>query len=175
MPPTPRVLWVAKMIEDAVKQFLLARRTVPPLDRFEADVEAMKLFNMVVRNIEAITELAKVDLVLLPSANVLARVVFEIAIKATWMITPNDPFEREVRWLAHLQEEERIQERLARKVVPFGGDPTHFNKHRDQLRNFRTGVVSALPPGYAELPGDPSVEQMLESIGQTRDWRSKWR
>src|SRR2546426_2116828 len=30
----------------------------------------------------------------LPAANVLARAVFEIALKAAWMVQPDDPFDR---------------------------------------------------------------------------------
>ena len=147
LPPTPTILQVASLIQRTISQFLLACRTVPPLGKFESEVEAMNLFALVVRNIEAITELAKVDLVLAPSANVLARAVFEIAVKAAWMVTPDDPFEREVRWLAHLEEEERMHERIAGKVVRFGGAPTHFERQRDSLRTFRTDVVRSLPPG----------------------------
>jgi len=161
------ILEVAGLIDRRISQFLLAWRTVPPLGKWESEIEAMNLLILVVRNIEAITELAKTDLVLVPAANVLARAVFEIAVKAAWMITPIDPFEREVRWLAHLAEEERMQENIANKVTRFGGDPTHFQNHRASLQSFRTGVVRSLPSGYA-VPGNPNVEQMLESIGQNK-------
>jgi hypothetical protein len=85
--------------------------------KFESDVEALLLFNLVIRDIEAILTLARTDLVLLPSANVLARAVFEIALKAAWIVQPDDPFDREVRWLAHLAEEERLHKALSESVA----------------------------------------------------------
>ena len=142
--------------------------TTPQLGEFESDIEAMKLLTLVVRDIEAIIELAKIDLVLVSAANILARAAFEIAVKAAWMVTPDDPFEREVRWLAHLQEEERMHERIAGRVAQFGGNPASFQQQRDNIRAFRTGVIDVLPPGYTPLPGNPSVEQMLGDIGQKR-------
>lgn len=42
-----------------------------------------------IRNIESILALASADLVLLPSAQVLARATFEIGLKAAWMIEPS--------------------------------------------------------------------------------------
>jgi hypothetical protein len=168
LPPTPPILQVADFIDRTLSQFLHARQTVPALGKFESEVEAMKLITLVVRNIEAITELAKIDLVLAPPANVLARAVFEIAVKAAWMVTPNDPFEREIRWLAYLEEEERMHERVAGRAARFAGDPTFFENQRDVLRTFRAGVERSLPSSYSRLPGNPSVEQMLEGIGQKR-------
>jgi len=126
----------------------------------------MKLLNLVVRDVEAITELARLDLVLVPAANVLARAVFEIAVKAAWMVTPDDPFDREVRWLAHLEEEERMHDRIAGKVTRLGGNPANLEKDRDTIKRFRKDVERVLPAGYSPLPGNPSVEQMLEDIGQ---------
>src|SRR5262249_17233852 len=88
LPPTETMLQVVSLIDDAIARFLKARRSLPPLGTFESEVEAVKLFNLVIRHIESITELAKIDLVLAPSANVLARAAFEIAARAAWMITP---------------------------------------------------------------------------------------
>jgi hypothetical protein len=166
MPPTANLLQFADLIDHVVDRFLSAVKTVPPLGKFESEVEALKLFILTIRNIESIVKLARIDLVLLPSANVLARAAFEIAVKAAWMVQPDDPFKREIRWLAHLKEEERMLERLAVKAAKFGGDPTHFKKQCAILQDFREGVARALPPGYCELPGNPSVEGMLESLDQ---------
>src|ERR1700691_3210409 len=143
IPPTPTILRIASLIDQAISRFLQVRETVPPLGMFESDIEAMKLLNLVIRDIEAIVELAKVDLVLVPAANVLARAVFEIAVKAAWMVTPDDPFDRELRWLAHLQEEERMHKRIAGKVERLGGNPSGFQQRHDSIHAFRMGVISA--------------------------------
>lgn len=94
-------------------------RTIPSLGRWEAEVEVISLFNLVVRDIESIVELSKIDLVLLPAACVLARSVFEISVKGARMMQPDDPFQREVRWLAHIREEARMHERIAAQVPEF--------------------------------------------------------
>ena len=164
--PTPEILKVRELIDQAVVGFINARFTVPQLSKWEADVEAMLLQSLAIRDIEAILELAGTDLVLLPSANVLARAVFEIALKAAWLVQPEDPYGREVRWLAHLEEDARLNEKVATKVSSFGGNGRAFQERGTTFRNFAQAVAAKLPPGYQKLPGNPSVESMLESIGQ---------
>jgi len=52
IPPTPTILRIASLLDQAVSRFLLVRETVPPLGKFESDIEAMKLLNLIVRDIE---------------------------------------------------------------------------------------------------------------------------
>lgn len=166
LPPTATVKQIADALDHAVHEFLVAAKSTNITGKYESEVEAWKLFTLAMRDVEAVAELARIDLVLLPAASVLARAVFEIAVKACWMVQPDDPFQKEVRWLAHLQEEERMQERLANKATHFGANPDPFIKNSSLLREFRTGVVGVLPHGYSELPGNPSVETMLQDLGE---------
>lgn len=170
MPPTPEILRMADSIDRAIGRFFEARDTIPALGKFESDEEALLLFNLVIRDIEAILTLARTDLVLLPAANVLARAVFEIALKAAWVVQPDDPFDREVRWLAHLAQEERMLKAFAESAKKHGGNPATLEQKHAELRGFRLGVARALPEGYSELPGNPGVEQMLESLGQKQTY-----
>jgi len=153
-------------MDGVIGSFLTARNALPPIGKWEADIEAVKLFNLAIRDIESIIELAKADLVLLPGANVLARAVFEISLKAAWMVQPDDPFQREVRWLVHLKEEARMFKQLVPKIVKAGGDPKFFQERGDLLHKFHADVAGTLPAGCLELPGNPSIEQMLENVGQ---------
>ena len=54
------------------------------------------------------------------------------------MVKPDDPFDRELRWLAHLHDE-RMNERVAARVAQFGGNPNSFEQARNAIRAFRTG------------------------------------
>jgi hypothetical protein len=166
MPPTPQILHITDLLDTAISRFLSARKSIPPLGKYESEVEAMLLFNMAIRGIEAICTLARTDLVLIVSANVLARTIFEIALKAAWMVQPEDPFACEVRYLAHLAEEERLLRAISERVIQFGGDPVVFTEQLTPIREFRVRVAAALPPGFTELPGNPSVEEMLKALNQ---------
>jgi len=170
IPPTLEILRIADSIERAISRFLEARETISPPGKYESDWEAILLFNLVIRDTEAILTLARTDLVLLSAANVIARSVFEIALKAAWIVQPDDPFDREVRWLAHLAEEERMLKAISESAAKRGGDPASFEQKHRQIRDFRMGVARALPTGYSELPGNPSVEQMLENLGQKQTY-----
>jgi hypothetical protein len=170
MPPTPLIFHLADSVENAVGRFLEALRTIAALGKYESDYEAVLLFNLVIQDIEAILTLARTDLVTLPAANVLARSVFEIALKAAWIVQPDDPFEREVRWLAHLGEEERLLKAASESATRNGGNPAIFQQKGALIRDFRTGVARALPAGYSQLRGNPSVEKMLQDFGQEQTY-----
>lgn len=163
--PTPEILKATDLIDQGLAHFIEARFTVPQMGKWEAEVEAMLLLNMVIRYIEAILELSRIDLVLLPGANVLARAVFEVAIKSAWMVQPSDPYDREVRWVAHVKDDARLNEQVTTRVTKSGGDPRMFQERGATLRDFANKVAAKLPAGYSELPGNPSVESMLEDIG----------
>jgi hypothetical protein len=62
MPPTPKLLQIAEKLDQAVGQFISAVQTIPPLGKFESEVEARLLFILVIRHIEAILALVRTDL-----------------------------------------------------------------------------------------------------------------
>src|SRR4051812_35759214 len=103
MPPSRPILRAAMLLEDAVGHFLRARITLPPLGKYESHLESLQLSYLLIRHVEAVVALARTDLVLLPSAMCCCRAAFESAIKIIWMLKPDDPFEQESRWLAHLK------------------------------------------------------------------------
>src|SRR5690242_13760108 len=107
MPITPEIALAATGLEMTIGRFIAARPDLSKLGTYESLIEARNLFNLVVRHAEAVVVLAREDLVLLPPAMVTARSAFEIAVRAAWMVDVDDPFDGEVRWLAHLEEEER--------------------------------------------------------------------
>jgi hypothetical protein len=94
------------LINDGINLFLSARETLPPLGKYESEDEGILLMNIIIRHVESITHLANYDLVLLPSAFILARSILEASTKIKWMLYPKDPMEREARWLVHLKGEE---------------------------------------------------------------------
>lgn len=162
--PTPEILEIADLLQIGVARFLEATSALPPLGKFESDIEALNLFSLVVRNLEGLAALAKTDLVLYPSAQVLARAIFEISVKAMWLLSPEDLMEREVRWLAHVAEEERVLQRLAKRCSEHESIAKALNKNCEELKAFRIAVSHKLPEGYKELCGNPSMEQMLQDL-----------
>src|SRR5690349_14733468 len=106
LPTTPEIERACELLEQFTHRVLDARKTFPSLGEYEASIEGLNLMYLMIRNVEAVVTLAREDLVLLPSAMNLTRSVFEMAMKTIWMLAPEHPFEREIRWLAQLQTEE---------------------------------------------------------------------
>ena len=163
--PTPAVLKASEVLEEAVGRVLEAYGTVGPVGKYEADYEAKTLLWLIVRNVEGVYELARKDLVLLPPAMSAARSAFEIAIRALWLLAPSDPFQREVRWLAHLQTEENYLDRVANRLQLMGIPSTECANQAAVARKFRLDVTQLLPRGYSPLKKIPNLEEMLASLG----------
>jgi hypothetical protein len=119
---------------------------------------------MVVRQVESIIELARNDLCLFPSAMVVARAAFETGVSVIWLLTPTDPFEREVRWMAKLREYERAYRRLADTFSEAGLNMPDLSQRADSIKEFHQEILNAFPSGYAQIPGVPGTEKMLTEL-----------
>src|SRR5437660_11030662 len=113
MPPTATIRAAISLLERAVSRLIKALPGCDPVGHYEADVESFNLLRLIIRHVEAVLALASRDLVLLPSAMVVARAAYETAIKLRWMARPDDPFDRESRCLAPLQRAEHDSLKLA--------------------------------------------------------------
>lgn len=163
--PTQPVLRAVSLLEDAVGRFLDARKTLPKLGEYESEIEALNLSYLLIRHVEAVCAMAKRDLVLFPSAQVVARAAFETSIKIQWMLKPDDIFDREARWLAHLGSELEYHERLAGLVAAAGIDDTRQNEERDSIKSFRDQIEAMLPATVTPMKSIPKVPSMLKELG----------
>jgi len=156
-PPDNAVVRMATPIRE-LGEATISNRThaLRGLGKWESDIEALNLIALSATHAVAVTTLAQTSTSLLPSAIPVARATMESGVRALWLLAPENPFEREARWLVHLEHEMNVQKRLA-----------HSNASTNMavIRDFVDGVRSKLPPGTAAPKGLPSVEQMLESIG----------
>jgi hypothetical protein len=76
--------------------------------RHEADTAAMSLVILSAKNAWAIHELGMVSPTYYCACAGCARSAFELGAVASWLLVPDDPFEREGRWLGWLKEVVRI-------------------------------------------------------------------
>jgi uncharacterized protein DUF5677 len=161
---TVEVAAACDAIDVALGEFINARKSIAGYGQLESTGEALNLFNLVVRNIEGVLTLAREDLVLLPGAYACARAALETATKAAWMVDADDAFAREIRWLAHVQEEERVYERAAKRSNEDGRDGQAFSERAASLKSFRLAVTSKLPIGSTPLKRNPPMDEMLASL-----------
>jgi hypothetical protein len=170
MPPTPDIEKACDLLENWIHSFLEARDSIPSFGEFEAPIESLNLMYLMIRNVESIILMARHDLVVLPSAMHLARSVFEMAMKARWILSPNDVFQREVRWLAQLQTEERYFDRFAQRLSKIGVDNTDAIKIRDNISGFRLDVTDVLPQPYKPLSEIPNLADMMKDIQEEQKY-----
>jgi hypothetical protein len=155
----------AERLDRLIASFLSSRNVVmPELGRWEAQVEAINLFNLSIRHAEGVITLAKTDWPLVAPAAAAARCALECSVRAAWLINDKDDFVCEARYLAYLAEEEELLERWEQEVSKRGGDASAPRKKREEIKSFRLKVTNALPNGTVAVKS-ASMRKMLASIG----------
>jgi hypothetical protein len=175
MPMTEEIATKCDLLDQMIEAFLAAIKTADgSLSQYEAPVEAFKLFNLTIRNVEGVIALARTDLVLLPAAALAARGAFESSVRAAWMANAADPFERETRWLAHLKTEEEHLSRVIRVLGALGASTEIIDRQEQRLKSindFRQGVASQLEArGYDTNVAVPHFRECLRSLGEERTY-----
>lgn len=162
---TPDIAKACHLLEDLAGR-LVAFCDVPPLGfgQYESTAEAFSLLRLSARNVQGVIALARTELVLLPSALVVARAAFEAAVKAAWMVSADDPFNREARYLAHLGSEEKYLQWKARRFAKVGIATEATTAREEKIKDFRLRVTAMLP-NHIKVSGLPNLDQMLTDIG----------
>jgi hypothetical protein len=166
LPTTPEVSVVCDEMDNAITAFLDARNTIPTLGRWESEVEALNLFYLGIRYVEAVITLARTDLILLAPAAMVARGALESTVKAMWMVSADDPFERECRWLVHLRAEERFWTRTSELEGKVGRPNASAMARASSIREFSDAVAAKIPARTQRIVRNPSVQEMLMSVQQ---------
>jgi hypothetical protein len=153
------------MLEELALRLMTFFADLPPgYGQYESTAEAYALLRLSTRNVQGVIALAKTDILLLPSALVVARAAFESAVKAAWMIDAEDPFDREARYLAHLASEEKYLQWEAKRFATVGISPEPTKAREESIRDFRLKMTALLPP-RTTVVGLPNLDQMLTTIG----------
>lgn len=162
--PDHAVLQMATPIRELGEATISNRVLISPtIGTWESDVEALNLIALSAIHAVAVATLAQASTSLLPSAIPLARASMEAGARAMWLLAPGNPFDREARWLVHLEHEINVQNRLA-------SVDSNASTNLAVIRNFVDGVRSKLPPGTVAPKSLPSFEAMLTSIGMSEKY-----
>lgn len=158
----------ADVLDKAVAVVLRTLGEAPPRGHYEAELEANLMIGLIIRHAEAVGVLARDHVVLYPAAMTVARAAYEAALRALWMLDPEAPFERERRWLAHLENSERLHTNLAGTLSRAGfRDEAERNRRlAEGIRSFRLGVIAELPEGISPPEKLPKLERMVSELGR---------
>ena len=158
---------MADVIDQMITNYLRALGGAAAVGRWEAPQEGLALGWLLIRNVEAVIEMARHDEVLVTAAWANARVAFELSARIVWMLQPADRYEAECRWLAFLGEYEKTERNIAHGES--AGAEGHM-KRAKTIRDFREGVVSALPSGY-QAARMPNFREMLSALDSPQMYR----
>jgi hypothetical protein len=164
--PCPELIVLAEILDEAIGIFIDARHhTAEDAGRWEAPLEAWAMSNVMVRNIEATTTMARHDEVLVTAAWSNARVAFEHSVRIIWLLFPNDRFESEMRWIALLAERERFHRYMAASEALGAESAARHRSLAETVHRVRIGVESQVPDPYRPMLRVPRIQDMLREMG----------
>jgi hypothetical protein len=160
---------VAQVLDDLVTAALRALFATPPSGYYEAELDASVRLLLVGRHVESVAVLARDDKRLLPGAITLTRSAYEIALRILWLLQPEQPMEREARWLAAVHEREQSVVKAARRVASLGADPAPYQSFAERLQQHRLTIAAKLPAHIAP-PNPPKFADILRDLGEERKY-----
>jgi hypothetical protein len=134
------------------------------LGRYEADVAAMSLAILSAKNAWAVHELGTLSPTYRSACAGCARSAFELGAVASWLLVPDDPFEREGRWLGWLKGNERFYRNLSndlRSVSPEVAE--QINQTAIRHFKWRSAIEARLPS--RNLIEKPAMPHILAELG----------
>jgi hypothetical protein len=169
MLPTDEILRMVALVDNGISRFLDHAKNVQ-ISMYESIAESRVLLNICIRHFDAINELAKKDLVYLPSVLVLARTLFETAVNVLWILYPDDIFECESRYLTRLIGYEAwIKQQIDFYNLQKWNSGT-YSELFEMTFQFRTALQKLLAEkGYQEQKY-PNVREVLKSLNEERKY-----
>jgi hypothetical protein len=165
-PPTKEIIALCDDADALIERYLACVGPIRgSIRRFEAETEAYTIMKLLIRHLESVCELARHDLVLIPSAVVVARAAFEASVRARLMLRPVDPYEREVRWVMHLRTAiehcSKLENRALTEVA------AAYAARRQQFEKFDKDISRLLSErGYSIPKQAPKIWEMIKDIGE---------
>lgn len=143
---------------------LAGDRTAEPLrqGKFEAPKHAWALSNLVIRHTESTAYLARSDVRLLPAGWVTSRSAMESMLTIAWLLAPDDPWEREARWVLLAEEGVRHYEYLGDSASGLAADNARI---AGKIGGFVEAVRAKLTDQVTFPPGMPNVRDRAEGQG----------
>ena len=166
-PPTKEILYLCDHSDLLIERYWTCSKTIrSKLGRFEAETEVYTILKLLMRHLESVCQLARHDLVLLPSAHVIARASFEAEVRARWMLKPVDPYEREVRWVLHMRSASEHHKKLEHnKYIPKQAAKSAGSR-KASYEQLDAAICHLLEErGYKIPPQTPNIWEMLKDIG----------
>jgi hypothetical protein len=158
--PTPETEECCKCLDQLIRLTAAGSRSVSLSTEYQAPHEALRSMFLVARFTESVAELARLDLAYFPSAMVLGRSALESALKAVWMLEPEDALDREGRWLSRVGEYRTAISKMQTRLSTTGNDLQWMKTQYNDVDGVYKTVLARFPAGYSP-PSIPDMARLL--------------
>jgi hypothetical protein len=131
--------------------------------RYEADVAAAGLALLCLEFAWGSADLARLGLNTLAAAAACARGALETAAKAAWLVAPDEPMDREGRWLGWYRAMERYYSNLATDLSDSAEVAEEMRSRASRYGAYRSAVAEKMPDGH-EIAPPPTMDRLFASL-----------
>jgi hypothetical protein len=131
--------------------------------QYEADVAAAGLALLCLEFAWASADLARLGLNTLAAASACARGALETAAKAAWLVAPDQPMDREGRWLGWYHALERYYTNRAKDLSDSADLAEAMRSRARHYGAYRSAIAEKLPHGH-EIAPPPTMHSLFASL-----------
>jgi hypothetical protein len=177
IPITKKHEKIIDLHEQVIKNFHKAR--IRKIGHFEGQFQCAAMMLLIILDIDAICDLAKKNLIYLPTANLISRRIFDVSMQIAWILKPDDPFEQEARWLRYAFHSKNSELHFFQACLKTAKrkklDDSALLKTCQGISEFYSSVEEALdkktaPKKYEHTHRPPNMSDILKEIGGEDDY-----
>jgi len=139
-----------------------------------ADGEALAFMALAIANAAAIETLALENIHLVIAGTAAGRSACEGVITCAWMLAPDDPTERDRRWMGLFGEERAYWARMVQEANERGDTQVIVDALNDEVARVDAIIANVTPQfqalGVEPLRKFPTFDERLEQVGQGRNY-----
>jgi hypothetical protein len=164
--PTKEVIALCDEIDFIIGQFFDYEQNVVHGKYESISICRLNILHSI-RLLEALTELARKDLVFVQGALVISRSLFELLIKTAWILHPVRVMEKEARYVAYLETDYEFSLKMEKETA---GSSKQITK-RTEIKWFINALSEKIKEhGVKKIPKFPNVRDILKSLNEERKY-----
>lgn len=156
---------LAESLEQVISAYraLAGEQPLVEFRGFEVDCAVPALIEHAILQAKAAGELARLNVAYSPAAASCARSAMEVGALAAWLSKPNEPHDREGRWLGYFKSLEEFSRRMANELKNL--DPNVPRQLDETIAKYMKGMCAPRFGKTITLVPRPSMKAMLADLG----------
>ena len=166
--PTEKITEITKSFQEIISQFediIDADSQSTKFKSYDSDVAIVGYIKLLIKNIEGVLCLANTNSLLLPTALIISRSIFELSVKLLWLMKPDSYTERENRLITILDKDITEKNAYINELIKLEvnqSDIDTIKNDKQVAENIRDQVKNRLSNKYIQVKRASFLDLLTE-------------